>query len=151
MAVKWNKVYRGGVHRTTPETREIKAPASGSLQPGQAATISPTGVITLGAVTDKFFYFVGEPMYGTIDDQLAGATADTVRMYSPRSGDLYAARVAAGVALVDDAPLAIGANGLFVAATAEGPIHAYVDAPASAHPGTVTPSTAGQVVPVKIK
>lgn len=151
MAVKWNKIYRGGVHRTTPETREIKAPATGSLLPGQAATISSAGALTLGAVTDAFFYIVGEPMYGTVDDQLAGATADTVRMYSPRSGDLYTARVAAGVALVDDAPLAIGANGIFVAAVADGPIHAYVDAPASAHPGTVTPSVAGQLVPVKIK
>ena len=34
MAVKWNKIYRGGVQRTTPETPEIKAPVTGSLQPG---------------------------------------------------------------------------------------------------------------------
>lgn len=30
MAVKWNKIYRGGVHRTTPETRQVNAPATGT-------------------------------------------------------------------------------------------------------------------------
>lgn len=150
--MKWNKIYRGGVHRTTPETREIAAPATGTLQPGQAATISAAGALTLGAVTTGFFYFVGEPLYGTVDDQLAGANADTVRLYSPCSGDLYAARVAAGISLVDNAPLAIGANGILVAAVAGGPIHAYVDNPASARPRTLPAiSTAGQLAPVKIK
>lgn len=151
MAVKWNKIYRGGVQRTTPETREIVAPATGSLQPGMGATISAAGALTLVAATDQFFYFVGEPMHGTVDDQLAGSTADTVRMYSPRSGDLYAARVVAGVALVDDAPLTLTASGQFKAAVVGNKVHCYVDNPASARPGT-TPatSTLNQLVPVKI-
>ena len=153
MAVKWNKIYRGGVQRTTPETREIKAPATGSLQPGMGATINAAGVLTLVAATDQFFYFVGEPMHGTVDDQLAGATADTVRMYSPHSGDLYAARVVAGVALVDNVPLTLTASGQFKAAVVgTDKVHCYVDNPASAYPGT-TPatSTLNQLVPVKIK
>ena len=153
MAVKWNKIYRGGVQSTTPETREIKAPATGSLQPGMGATISAAGVLTLVAATDQFIYFVGEPMHGTVDDQLAGATADTVRMYSPHSGDLYAARVVAGVALVDDAPLTLTASGQFKAAVVgTDKVHCYVDNPASAHPGT-TPATSvlNQLIPVKIK
>ena len=156
MAVKWNKIYRGGVQRTTPETREIKAPATGSLQPGMGATISAAGVLTLVAATDQFIYFVGEPMHGTVDDQLAGATADTadtVRMYSPHSGDLYAARVVAGITLVDDTPLTLTASGQFKGAVVgTDKVHCYVDNPASAHPGT-TPatSTLNQLVPVKIK
>ena len=153
MAVKWNKIYRGGVQRTTPETREIKAPAAGSLQPGMGATINTAGALTLVAATDQFFYFVGEPMHGTVADQLAGATADTVRMYSPHSGDLYAARVVAGVALFDNAPLTLTASGQFKAAiVGTNKVHCYVDNPASAHPGT-TPatSTLNQLVPVKIK
>lgn len=153
MAVKWNKIYRGGVQRTTPETLEIKAPATGSLQPGMGATINAAGALTLVAATDQFFYFVGEPMHGTVDDQLAGATADTVRMYSPHSGDLYAARVVAGVVLADDAPLTLTASGQFkAAAVGTNKVHCYVDNPASAHPGT-TPatSTLNQLVPVKIK
>lgn len=151
MAVTWNKIYRGGVQRTTPETLEAKAPASGSLLPGQCATVSSAGVVTLGAVTDAFFYVVGEPMYGTVNDQLAGADADTVRMYSPHSGDLYAARLAAGVAIVNDAPLAIGANGFLGAAVADGPVHAYLDVPDNTYPKTAGTSTAGQLLPIKIK
>lgn len=152
MAVKWNKIYRGGVQLTTPETREIKAPATGSLQPGMGATINAAGALTLVAATDQFFYFVGEPMHGTVDDQLAGSTADTVRMYSPRSGDLYAARVVAGIALVDATPLTLTASGQFKGAVGADKVHCYVDNPASAYPGT-TPATSvlNQLVPVKIK
>lgn len=151
MAVSWNKIYRGGVQRTTPETLEANAPATGSLQPGQCATVNAAGTVVLGAVTDAFFYVVGEPMYGTVNDQLAGADADSVRLYSPHSGDLYAARLAAGVPLVNDTPLAIGANGFLGAAAADGPVHAYLDVPDNAYPLTTGTSTAGQLLPIKIK
>lgn len=151
MAVTWNKIYRGGVQRTTPETLEAIAPATGSLLPGQCATVNASGVVVTGAVTDQFFYLVGEPMYGTVNDQLAGANADSVRLYTPHSGDLYTGRFAAGVAIVNDAPLAIGANGLLGAAVADGPVHAYLDVPENAYPLTRGTSTAGQLLPIKIK
>lgn len=162
MAVTWNKIYRGGVQRTTPETREVAAPTTGTVQPGVGVTLSSSGVFTLGAVAaGTFFYLLGEPLHGTVDDNVAAlndaGTRDTVRLYSPRSGDLYAGRCAAGIALRDDLPLSIGANGLFIAAVTTPPedataIVAYVDNPASAHPGTTpTTTTAGQLVPIKIK
>lgn len=149
--VTWNKIYRGGVQRTTPETLEANAPATGSLLPGQCATVSAAGAVVLGAVVDQFFYIVGEPMYGTVNDQLAVAGADTVRMYSPSSGQLYAARLAAGVPIVNDTPLAIGANGFLGAAVEDGPVHAYLDVPDNAYPLTTGTSTAGQLLPIKIK
>ena len=150
--MKWNKIYRGGVHRTTPETREVKPVVAGTVQPGQLATLTAAGEMAFGVGGAAFFYIIGEPMYGSVDDILSGANADTVRMYSPRSGDLYAARCVAGVVLNDDAPLTITTGGLLKAAGVDDVAHCYVDNPASAHPRTLpATTTASQLVPVKIK
>ena len=149
MAVKWNKIYRGGVHRTVPETREAKAPASGTLLPGQAVTIT-ANTATLGAIGDKFWYVVGEQLHGTVDENQVGLKS-SARLYTPRSGDLMAGRIVAGVAIVDDLPLTINATGQFAAATlGTDKVYAYVDDPNNAYTRTTTPTTANQLVPIKI-
>lgn len=156
--LKFNKIYRGGVHRTTPETREVAAPTTGSLLPGQAVTLSAAGAIVVGVVpADGYPYIVGERLHGTVDDNQvtpnANGTRDTVRLYTRHSGDLFAGRAAAGIALRDDLPLTINASGQFAAATVgTDPVHAYVDMPAAEFPSmTPTTTTAGQLIAIKIK
>lgn len=149
MATKWNKIYRGGVHRTTPETREVLAPAAGTLLPGQAVTIAANRA-TLGLLTNKFWYVVGEQLHGTVDDNQVGIASST-RLYTPRSADLLAGRAGAGIALVDDLPLTVNATGQFVAAGAEDVVYAYVDDPNNAFSRTPTPTTLNQLIPIKIK
>ena len=155
MAVKWNKIYRGGVHRTTPETREVDAPATGTYLPGTAVTITTAagGMTVQKGITGgrEFWYLIGEQLHGSVDDNQVGG-GSSMRLYTPRSADLMAGRMAAGVAIVDDAPLAIDADGRFALAVADGPIHAYIDAPAKAFPGTTpTTSVLDQLVPIKIR
>lgn len=153
----WNKVYRGGVQRTTPETAEVNAPASGVLLPGTAVAVTAsTNTATKTVADTAFFYFVGEQMHGSIDDDVGVASVATdgkssVRLYTPRSGDLYVGRAAAGVTLANDAPLAIDAAGRLIAA-GSGVVRCYVDNPKSAHPQTTpTTSVLDQKIPVKIK
>lgn len=153
MAVKWNNIYRGGVHRTTAETREVAktetSPAS--VLPGMGVALSPTAGITKTVGAETFFYLVGEQLYGSVDEEQT-ANGSSYRLYSPRSGDLYAGRAAAGITLVDDLALTIDAAGRFAAAGAEEAVHAYVDMPASAHPQTEPLTTVvDQLIPIKIK
>ena len=155
MAVKWNKIYRGGVHRTTPETREVNAPATGTFLPGTAVTIpSAAGDMTIqkGITGERdFWYLIGEQLHGTVDDNQVGG-GSSVRLYTPRSADLMAGRLAAGVAIADDVPLTINVDGRFALAATDDPIHAYIDDPANALPGTTpTTSTLDQLVPIKIR
>lgn len=170
MAVKWNKIYRGGVHRTTPETREVDAPESGTYLPGTAVTITTAaGGMTVqkgvSGVRD-FWYVIGEQMHGSVDDDQGGGDS-SMRLYQPHSGDLLAGRAVAGISIVDDTPLTINADGRFAVAapgtdgdpnatpvvfpTDGDPIYAYIDNPASAHPGTDTPTVLDQLIPIKIK
>ena len=157
MTVIWNKTYRGGVQRTTPETREVAAPTTGSVKAGMVASLSDAGALTIGAAAEGvWYYFVGERLFGSMEEEQTAVnekgTRDTVRMYSPRSGDLYTGRAAAGVALRDDMHMTVNASGLLVAGTpGTDVIVCHVDMPASAFPKTPTPTTAGQLIPVKIK
>ena len=125
MAVKWNKIYRGGVHRTTPETREVNAPATGTFLPGTAVTItSAAGDMTIqkGITGERdFWYLIGEQLHGTVDDNQVGG-GSSVRLYTPRSADLMAGRLAAGVAIADDVPLTINVDGRFALAATDDPI-----------------------------
>lgn len=121
------------------------------------AWLYAAGALTIAAAAEGvWYYFIGERLFGSMEDEQTAVnekgTRDTVRMYSPRSGDLYTGRAAAGVALRDDLPLTVNASGLLAAGTpGTGVIVAYVDMPASAFPKTPTPTTAGQLIPVKIK
>ena len=158
MAVKWKKIYRGGVQRTTPETREAAAPATGSLKPGMVVSLNGAGAIVVGVIAAGVFpYVVGEALHGDVEAELttanANGTRDTVRLFTTHSGDLYAGRAAAGVALRDDLPLTVTAAGLLAAAVlGTDNVVAYVDDPASAFPKTTpTTTTAGQIIPIKIK
>lgn len=154
----WNKVYRGGVQRTTPETMEVNRPATGVLLPGTCVAVTAsTNTATKTVGDSSFFYFVGEQLHGSIDDDQGVASValdggSSVRLYSPRSGDLYVGRAAAGVAFVNDLPLAINADGRLVAAGAEDIVRCYADNPKSAHPQTLPSTTVlDQLIPVKIK
>lgn len=156
--VKWQNIYRGGVQRTTPETREANAPAAGVFLPGTACNITAAadGMTIAKGARSGWFYVLGEQMYGNVDENQVGL-GSSVRMFQPHSGDLLAGRAVAGVAMLDDTPLTINADGRFAvaaAATGETPadvIYAYVDNPASAYPGTVTPTVLDQLIPIKIK
>lgn len=161
--VKWNKIYRGGVHRTTPETREVTAPTTGTLLPGTAVTLTTAAdqmTIQKGITGVRdFFYLVGEQLHGSVDDNQVSPEGkeSSVRLYTPRSSDLMVGRAVAGVAITDDLPLTINADGRFAVAAAAGestpadPVYAYVDAPRHAYTGTPTPTTLDQLIPIKIK
>jgi len=117
-----NKIYRGGVHRTTPETVEVNYTGSASVVlPGAAAALHSTDGITGVVGPDTFFYIIGEQLHGGVNENQVG-TGSSIRLYTPRSGDLYAARAAAGVPLVDDTPLTINAQGQFAAAGEGDPV-----------------------------
>lgn len=157
-----NKIYRGGVHRTTPETLEAAAWTGSALLPGTAVTVDASDETAfIKGVTGirDFFYIVGEALHGGVDDDYNGAET-SVRGYVPRSGDLYAVRAAAGLTLVDGMPLTIDANGRFAAATAateDDPasrIDAYVHYPRDSSLRVdlaAGPTTADQLIPVQIK
>lgn len=157
-----NKIYRGGVHRTTPETLEAAAWTGSALLPGTAVTVDASDETAfIKGVTGirDFFYIVGEALHGGVDDDYEDAET-SVRGYVPRSGDLYAVRAAAGLTLVDGMPLTIDANGRFAAATAatEGDpasrIDAYVHYPRDSSLRVdlaAGPTTADQLIPVQIK
>lgn len=157
-----NKIYRGGVHRTTPETLEAAEWPSGSMLPGTAVSVSASNQTAfIKGVTGirDFFYIVGEPLHGGVDTDYAGAET-SIRAYVPRSGDLYAVRAAAGMTLVDGAPLTMDGAGRFAAATAaagETPasrIDAYVHYPRDSSLRVdlaAGPTTADQLIPVQIK
>lgn len=153
MAVKWNKIYRGGVQRTTPETREVNYAGSDDvvILPGYGVVLDgAAGVSTVVAAGD-FFYLVGEQLHGSVDDNQVGIDS-TMRLYTPRSGDLYAGRAVAGLELSDDMPLSIDADGRFGTVGVDAEVHAYVDMPASAHPQTEPSTTVlDQLIPIKIK
>ena len=148
-----NKIYRGGVHRTTPETLEVNYSGSVSvILPGAAADLSQSDGITGVVGANTFFYIIGEQLHGGVDENQVG-TGSSIRLYTPRSGDLYAARAAAGVPLVDDTPLTINAAGQFAAAGADDPVHAYLDYPSnsSLQSDLTGPVVANQLIPIKIK
>lgn len=163
-----NKIYRGGVHRTTPETLEAAAWTGSALLPGTAVSVNASDetafVKGVTGIRD-FFYVVGEALHGGVDDDYNGAET-SVRGYVPRSGDLYAVRAAAGLTLVDGMPLTIDADGRFAAATAYVPpveanpavpasrIDAYVHYPRDSSLRVdlaAGPTTADQLIPVQIK
>lgn len=152
MAVKWNKIYRGGVQRTTPETHEVNYTGDVSvILPGSAVVLDADDGVSPVVGADAFFYLVGEQMHGSVDDNQVGI-GSSLRLYTPRSGDLYAGRAAAGVVIEDDLPLTINAQGQFAAAGADDAVFAYVDDPTSAHPRTEPRTTvANQLIPIKIK
>lgn len=155
MAVKWNKIYRGGVHRTTPETKEVPyTGAAPTILPGTAVSLDGTDGLKTAVAAGEFFYLVGEQMHGSVDENQVQpeGQGSSVRLYTPRSADLYAGRAAAGIALVDDLALTINASGQFAAAGVDDVVHAYVDDPINAHPNTEPATTvANQLIPIKIK
>mgnify|MGYP001301430043 CR=1 FL=1 len=145
-----NKIYRGGVHRTTPETREVKLGGSTKFKPGAVVELDATNGVKV-ATAGEFFYVVGETLHGSVTDEYA--IGDTMRLYSPRSGDLLAAQASAGITLSDDLALTIDTAGTLKAATVgTDTVFAYVDWPASEHPAVPSAATiAGQLIPIKIK
>lgn len=145
-----NKIYRGGVHRTTPETLEVNYTGAATLQPGHAVAQDAGNGLTTAVGAGTFFYVLGELLHGGIDDDLTDSES-TLRMYSPRSGDLYAGRAAAGIDLVDDMPLTINGSGQFAAAGEEDAIHAYVNWPVNSSLTFDGPTVANQLIPIKIK
>lgn len=112
MAYSPNKVWRGGVHRTTPETTERKLPNAATLLPG--CVIKLTGA---AATAGTPAYVLGEQLHGGIDD--VPVATDTQRLYNTHSGDLFTGRAAAGQTIAEDTPLVPNASGrLTVAADA---------------------------------
>lgn len=155
------KIYRGGVHRTTPETYEVNYTGDATeLLPGTVVALDETDGLTTVVGAGTFFYILGESLHGGVDDNLL-ADESSLRCYTPRSGDLYCGRAAAGVTLVNDMPLTVNASGYFAEASAgdpgaeppvpADPIHAYVEMPSNSNLQIAGPTVAGQRIPIKIK
>lgn len=149
-----NKIYRGGVHKTTPETTEVQSASDASLKAGHVVQLV-AGKATKQAVTaaNSFVYVVGEKLHHGIDQE-QGTDGDSVRLYVPKSGDLFAIRAAAGITIANDMPLSINADGRAITAVAtegsETEIIAYVDL--QAH-GSLSgfETKADDLIPVKFK
>lgn len=146
----WNNIYRGGVQRTTPETREVNPPTTGTWLPGTVAVLASTMVAAKGGAAGAFKYVIGEQLHGSVNDNQVG-NGSSMRMYQPHSGDLLCARAVAAIALVDDLALTVDADGRVKAAGVDDEVFAYVDQPATATPKSVTPTTLDQLIPIKIK
>lgn len=145
------KIYRGGVHRTTPETLEVNYTGSASsILPGGAAALDDTDGITGVVGPTTFFYIIGEALHGGVDDNLVKQDS-SIRLYTPRSGDLYCGRAAAGLTPKNDLPLTINGEGQFAAAGEGDPVHAYFDWPSNSNLSFAGPTVADQRIPIKIK
>lgn len=106
-----NKVWRGGVHRTTPETTEVIIAAAAARLPGCVVNLAGAA-----AVAGLPAYVWGEQLHGGIDD--VPVATDTQRLYDTHSGDLYTGRAAAGQTIAADAPLTPNATGRLVVSDA---------------------------------
>lgn len=132
-----NKVWRGGVHRTTPETTEKIIATAAARLPG--CVVNLAGV---GAATGEPAYVWGEQLHGGIDD--VPVATDTQRLYDTHSGDLYTGRAAAAQTIAADAPLTPNATGRLVVGTLATAV-CYAD-------GAVTGATvADQRIAIKFK
>lgn len=111
-----NKIYRGGVHKTTPETTEVKSDVA--LLAGNVVQLNGNNKAVKQAISGKneFVYVVGEKLHHGID-QVQGTDGDSVRLYVPKSGDLFAVRAAAGVNIANDMPLAVNSDGRAIEST----------------------------------
>lgn len=132
-----NKVWRGGVHRTTPETTEVILGTAAARLPG--CVLNLAGV---GAVAGLPVYVLGEQLHGGIDD--VPVATDTQRLYNTHSGDLFTGRAAAAQTIAADAPLTPNATGRLVVSDAATAV-CYAD-------GAVTGATvADQRIAIKFK
>ena len=115
-----DKIYRGGVHKTTPETTEVKSASNAALLAGNVVQLDANGKAVKQAVSGKslFVYVVGEKLHHNID-HIQGTDGDSVRLYVPTSGDLFAVRAAAGVNIKNDMPLAVNSDGRAIQSTAQ--------------------------------
>lgn len=113
-----NKIYRGGVHKTTPETTEVKSASDAALKAGHVVQLNGSNKAVKQAISGKneFVYVVGEKLHHGID-QVQGTDGDSVRLYVPKSGDLFAVRAAAGVNIKNDMPLAVNSDGRAIEST----------------------------------
>ena len=132
-----NKVWRGGVHRTTPETTEKLLANVANKLPGCVLKLDGTQ-----AVPGLPVYVLGEILHGGIDD--VPVATDTQRLYDTHSGDLFTGRAAAAQTIVADAPLTPNATGRLVVSDAATAV-CYAD-------GAVTGATvADQRIAIKFK
>lgn len=137
MAYVPNKVWRGGVHRTTPETTEVILASAAARLPGCVVKLDGTG-----AVAGLPAYVWGEQLHGGIDD--VPVATDTQRLYDTHSGDLFTGRAAAAQTIAADAPLTPNATGRLVVSDAATAV-CYAD-------GAVTGATvADQRIAIKFK
>lgn len=133
-----NKVWRGGVHRTTPETTEKIIATAAARLPGCVVKLDGTG-----AVPGLPVYVWGEQLHGGIDD--VPVATDTQRLYNTHSGDLFTGRAAAGVTVGEDVPYSVNATGRLVALVADTVPVCFGDA------GFAGVTTADQRIAIKFK
>lgn len=133
-----NKVWRGGVHRTTPETTERVLANVANKLPGCVLKLDGTQ-----AVPGLPVYVLGEQLHGGIDD--VPVATDTQRLYNTHSGDLFTGRAAAGLVVGEDVPYSVNASGRLIA-LAEG-----ADPVCFGDAGFAGTATADQRIAIKFK
>lgn len=133
-----NKVWRGGVHRTTPETTEKLLANVANKLPGCVLKLDGTQ-----AVPGLPVYVLGEILHGGIDD--VPVATDTQRLYNTHSGDLFTGRAAAGLVVGEDVPYSVNATGRLVALVADTVPVCFGDA------GFAGAATADQRIAIKFK
>lgn len=133
-----NKVWRGGVHRTTPETTEKIIAAAAARLPGCVVKLDGAG-----AVPGLPVYVWGEQLHGGIDD--VPVATDTQRLYNTHSGDLFTGRAAAGLTAGEDVPYSVNATGRLIALVADTDPVCFGDA------GFSGATTADQRIAIKFK
>lgn len=133
-----NKVWRGGVHRTTPETTERVLANVANKLPGCVLKLDGTL-----AVPGLPVYVLGEQLHGGIDD--VPVATDTQRLYNTHSGDLFTGRAAAGLVVGEDVPYSVNAAGRLIALTEGADPVCFGDA------GFAGAATADQRIAIKFK
>lgn len=138
MAYTPNKVWRGGVHRTTPETTEVILANAATLLPG--CVINLAGATVAAGVPA---YVLGEILHGGIDD--VPVATETQRLYNTHSGDLFTGRAAAGQTIAEDTPLVPNATGRLEVAGVDVPGVCFAEM------AVTGPTVADQRIAIKFK
>ena len=122
---RYNAIFAGPVEKLKPQVRE--ALASESITPGCIIVMSSGEFALADAATAGKVYIAQENYLTMKGPDTAVATGDTVIGMELQDDCLYRARVATGVNVTLDAPLAPGANGELVLAGTADRVVAFAD------------------------
>lgn len=122
---RYNKIYAGPVTETLPQVREL--PAAVAILPG-CIVVASAGTFALATAATAGKVYIAQDNYLAMQGvDTAYAAGDTCIGMEMLDEQFFNARVATGVNVTLDMPLAPGASGFLVAATAADRVVAFAD------------------------